>query len=132
MDDTNGNLPTILRGITDAIQMCHGASKTAGWWTNLATGESTVGTRNKGELLMLIVSEVAEAMEGERKNRMDDHLPHRKMVEVELADAIIRIFDYAGAFNLDLAGAMLEKLAYNASRADHKIESRLLDDGKKF
>jgi hypothetical protein len=35
-------------------------------------------------------------MEGERKNLMDDHLPHRRSAEVELADALIRIFDYAG------------------------------------
>ena len=37
---------------------------------------------------MLIVSEIAEAMEGERKDLMDDKLPHRKMAEVELADAL--------------------------------------------
>ncbi|XUM19805.1 hypothetical protein ACRAVF_19255 [Bradyrhizobium oligotrophicum S58] len=41
---------------------------------------------------MLIVSEIAEAMEGERKSLMDDHLPHRKMVEVELADTLILHF----------------------------------------
>ena len=39
---------------------------------------------------MLTISEIAEAMEGERKNLMDDHLPHRKMAEVEIADAYIR------------------------------------------
>ena len=47
---------------------------------------------------MLIVSEVSECMEGERKNLMDTHLKHRKMAEVELADILIRVFDYAGAF----------------------------------
>ncbi len=40
-------------------------------------------------------------MEGERKDLMDDKLPHRKMAEVELADALIRIFDYAGAYGYD-------------------------------
>lgn len=70
------------------------------WWTNLETGERIV--RNKGELLMLVVSEIAEAMEGERKNLMDDHLPHRKMAEVEMADAYIRLLDYAGGFDIDL------------------------------
>jgi hypothetical protein len=29
---------------------------------------------------------------------MDDHLPHRKMGEVELADALLRIFDLAGRY----------------------------------
>lgn len=81
---------------------------------------------------MLIVSEIAEAMEGERKNLQDDKLPHRKMAEVELADALIRIFDYAGGMNYDLAGALIEKLAYNAQREDHKLENRLKADGKKF
>lgn len=51
---------------------------------------------------------------------------------IELADALIRIFDIAGAYNLDLGGAIAEKRDYNAIRKDHKLESRLKDDGKKF
>ena len=47
--------------------------------------------RNVGELLCLIHSEISEAMEGARKDLMDTHLTHRSMMEVELADAIIRI-----------------------------------------
>lgn len=116
--------------INEAVEICYNASYKAGWHTNIHTGELL--ERNKGEMLMLVVSEVAEAMEGERKNLMDDHLAHRKMVEVELADAVIRIFDYAGRFGYDIGGAMEEKLEYNAKRADHKIENRLKDGGKKF
>jgi len=81
---------------------------------------------------MLMVSEIAEAMEGERKDLMDDKLPHRKMAEVELADTLIRIFDYAGGFGYDVGGAMVDKLAYNAQRADHKPENRAGENGKKF
>ncbi len=66
----------------------------AKWWTDLETGEPK--KRNIGEMLMLMVSELAEAMEGDRKNLMDDKLPHRKMLEVELADALIRGLDLAG------------------------------------
>lgn len=102
----------------------------ARWWHSLETGARI--DRNKGELLMLIVSEIAEAMEGERKNLMDDKLVNRPMVEVELADAIIRIMDYAGAFNLDLDGAVREKRSYNATRADHQAEARLAPGGKKW
>lgn len=120
----------ISMGIEQAAILCHGLAKESGWWTNLKTGERL--NRNKGELLCLIHSEISEAMEGARKDLMDDKLTHRKMEEVELADAMIRILDYAGAFNLDIAGAMIEKMRYNAEREDHKVENRVLENGKKF
>ena len=63
---------------------------------------------------------------------MDDHLPHRKMEEVEMADCIIRIMDYCGRFDLDIGGAIKEKLEYNKNRADHKLSNRKKDNGKKF
>ena len=53
------------------------------WWPE------NVRDRNKGELSILIISEICECMEGERKNLQDDHLPHRKMAEVEMADTAI-------------------------------------------
>jgi NTP pyrophosphatase (non-canonical NTP hydrolase) len=82
--------------------------------------------------LCLMHSEISEAMEGHRKGQMDDHLPHRPMIEVELADAVIRIADLAGAMGLDLGGAIAEKLAYNAQRADHKPEARAAAGGKTY
>lgn len=83
-------------------------------------------------MIALIHSEVSEALRGEREDLMDDKLPHRKMVEVELADAIIRILDYAGGFGYDLQGAFDEKMAYNAQRNDHTHEARREKGGKKF
>lgn len=103
---------------------CHGIAKECGWWDN--TNE-----RDVPRLLMLCVSELSEAMEGHRKDLNDDHLPHRKMLEVELADAVIRIFDMAGGLNLDIAGAITEKMAYNTKREDHKPENRL-NKGKRY
>lgn len=44
------------------------------WWQDVNTG--TPIKRNKGELLALIHSEISEALEGERKDLMDDKLPH--------------------------------------------------------
>lgn len=102
-----------------------------GWWPG-STPENPIGTRNIPEVLMLIVSEVAEGMEGFRKSLQDDKLPHRPMLEVELADACIRIFDLAGALGYDLGGAIAEKRAFNAIRSDHKLEARQAPDGKKF
>jgi len=114
--------------LNDYSRICHEANKT--WWHDPATGEPL--QRNKGELLMLMVSELSEAMEGERKDLRDDKLPHRKMAEVELVDCLVRIFDYAGGFGYDLQGAFDEKMAYNANRLDHKPESRLRAGGKKW
>lgn len=112
------------------VNSCFEASKKAGWHTDINTGELI--DRNKGEMLCLVHSEISEAMEGERKGLMDDHLPHRPMAEVELADAVIRICDYAGRWGYDLGGAIVEKMEYNSKRADHKIENRIKSNGKKF
>lgn len=168
------------------------------WWQDPATGQPI--NRNNGELLMLVITELAEAVEGIRKDLMDDKLPHRKMEEVEMADAFIRLLDYAGGFklkldkpdwfkvpaqldwpsdnkaecvlmlcavvtaghtgfqipsaigghqyeilacllaiegycikfNLDLEGAIKEKMEYNRTRADHTHEARMAAGGKKF
>jgi len=114
--------------LNDYAEDCHRANLK--WWQNIETGEKL--DRNKGELLALVHSEISECLEGERKNLMDDKLPHRRMAEVELADALIRIFDYAAGFGYDLDGAFVEKMAYNATREDHKHEARALANGKKW
>lgn len=157
----------------------------AGWWD----GDVCIY-----EKMQLISTEIAEATEGERKDLMDDHLPHRKMAEVELADALIRTLDLGGRLGFlysdefaiphgfvslrnsigmqhlglnmrvsklatdywlgepsrtyssliasivkcakinsyDIESAMFEKLGYNKTRSDHKIENRKKANGKKF
>lgn len=119
-------------GVTRLVNDCHNASFKAGWWhdkngVNILTNPYTVSNK-----LMLIVTEISEAMEADRKDLMDEKLPHRKGIEVELADAVIRIADLAGALGLDLGGAIDEKMAYNTIRSDHKKENREASGGKKY
>lgn len=129
----NNQSSTAAAEINSLVDVCHNAARKSGWWNDLKTNKSLRGDKKEvGRLLMLMVSELAEAMEADRKNLMDDKLPHRCGLEVELADALIRICDFAGAYDLDLGGAVTEKLQFNASRADHKIENRLKSNGKKY
>ena len=123
----------VTAGVLHAQQLCHFLARHSGWWNNLQTGQlKLLEEVNIPEKLCLIHSEISEAMEGVRKDLPDDKLPHRKMVEVELADALIRIMDLAGFMQLDLAGAVIEKLALNQRREDHRIENRLGEHGKRF
>jgi NTP pyrophosphatase (non-canonical NTP hydrolase) len=107
----------------ELVLLCHGVATEAGWHKK---------PRETGTMLMLMVSELAEAMEGDRKDLMDDKLPHRKMLEVELADCLIRICDFAGLKGMDLGGAVAEKLLFNTQRPDHKPENRELAGGKNY
>ena len=112
------------------VKHSHAAAKNAGWWTNIETGEPL--EPDVPQKLCLIRSEISEALEGYRCGLMDDKLPHRPMIEVELADAVIRIADLAGALGLDLGGALAEKTEFNITRPDHRIENRKKGGGKKF
>ena len=70
--------------------------------------------------LMLIVSELAEAMEDHRNSwspsfiRMEGEKPCG--IPSELADVIIRVGDLAGVYGIDLEAAVVQKMAYNAGR----------------
>lgn len=75
---------------------------------------------NHEQKLLLIVSELIEGFEGTRSapwpGVADDKLKHRPMLEVELADTIIRVMNYATHCGLDVAGAIVEKASFNATR----------------
>ena len=112
---------------------CHSSARDSGWWHDIITGKPiTDNPLTFSNKLMLCVSELSEAMEADRKGLMDDKLPWRDGREVELADAVIRIFDLAGAYQMDLGGAIDQKMEYNANRQDHKLENRQGIGGKSY
>jgi hypothetical protein len=101
------------------IPRCHEASKANGWWEPRP---------NAGQQLMLVVSELSEALEADRSGRKGDVLKYvastaelaknpqyspfqpatfqelvKDSVGDELADAYIRLCDYAGGFQVDLS-----------------------------
>lgn len=110
--------------------LCHIRSTGAGWWDDYHKMPPEFRKYFLASRIALIHSEASEALEGLRKNKMDDHLPHRSSIEVEFADLIIRILDMGDALELDLIGAIEEKLAYNAQRQDHTREHRASEGGK--
>jgi len=137
---TSDHVQAKLSGIL-LQSICHEASRAAGWWTDTKTGADLAEEMRSGsrfgkalvaEKLCLTHSEISEAMEGHRKGLVDDKLPHRSMIEVELADAVIRIADLAGALGLNLGHAIAEKLAFNSVRPDHKLEARNAEGGKAY
>ncbi len=64
----------------------------------------------------LMHSELSEAVEAVRKPKQDEHVPDFTSEAVELADTIIRIMDYAEAYGIPVAEALVEKAAFNDQR----------------
>ncbi len=95
-------MPGNNNSINKLIEVCHSIAKEKGWW---------IEARNDGELIALMHSELSEALEAMRNHGTKEN------VAEELADCCIRIFDYCGAREIDLEGALLKKIEYNKTRA---------------
>ena len=117
--------------INETIAAAHKTAKEKGFWDK--------ENWNLGEKLMLITSELGEALEADRtgKKANIDQFNNflisngkytseefvnsfkaniKDSVEDEMADAIIRLFDLAGKMNIDLEYHIKHKMNYNSTR----------------
>ena len=90
------NEPTIR----ELTKLCHDTAKEKGFWDK---------ERNIGEALMLIVTELSEAMEAHR-------VQDKENFKEELADTFIRLFDLCGGLNIDIQEEIEKKSQKNKSR----------------
>jgi len=85
--------------------------------------------RSFPEILMLLVSEIAEAMEEFRSHRNEQEVYYvdgkPEGIPIEIADLLIRVFDWAGAEGVNLAGAIAIKMEYNKGRSYRHNGKRL-------
>lgn len=100
-----------IQGLSQTLYRWH---LVQGFWETFP--DSDLPKANVGEKIALMHSELSEALEADRKQVQDDKIPQFSGLEVELADCIIRILDFAGAYKLDLAGALRAKMLYNLTR----------------
>ena len=94
--------------IAEIQQEVHRIAVEHGWWDT---------SRSTGEVLMLMVTELGEAMEAYRAgNPESEKIKGFSRMEEELADVIIRLLDFAAKEDLNIEGAVIAKTAYNAKR----------------
>ena|ERR1043166_1427423 len=105
----NENFRNAFKEMQASVYACHEAK---GWTKDVNPDDHAW----RGLQIALMHSELSGALEGQRKKLKDDKLPHREMVEVELADVIIRIMNFATQTGMDVAGALIEKSDYNLGR----------------
>ncbi len=93
---------TVTKGqtLSEFTESCHKVAREKGFWDE---------ERNIGEALMLIVTEVSEAMEA---HRIKDEENFRE----ELADTFIRLFDLCGGLGIDIEEEILKKTQANKKR----------------
>lgn len=93
--------------LNDLVDRAHDNSKSHGFWDKQNPKNITV----LGLKLALIHSEVSECLEAARqKDKAKNNFAE------ELTDVCIRIFDLAGALNINLEQEIVNKMGVNESR----------------
>lgn len=115
----SSNLEDALSSLPWLAKTFYDMAVSKGFWDAFENREMTLD--EIGNKLMLIVGEVSEAHEEIR----DGHGIHEvyygpkgkpEGFAIELADVFIRLMDLVGRHEIDLAGAIEEKHAYNSDR----------------
>lgn len=97
--------------ISETARTCHGIARDHGFWDVEKT--SPILSREIGLRLMLIVSEVAEALEWIRQR--DEDCIQYEFAE-EMADIVIRVFDLCEAYQIDIGSQLRSKMLKNIDR----------------
>lgn len=103
-----------IEAFNEFVERAYGNSEAHGFWEG--TPRPDIPAEVCGSKIALMHSELSEALEGVRKPGPDKHCPEYTSEEVELADVLVRIADYAGAKRLRVAEAVIAKMKVNESR----------------
>ncbi|RLD64906.1 MAG: hypothetical protein DRI84_07925 [Bacteroidetes bacterium] len=98
--------------IKELANKCHADAKSLGWYDD---GK----TKSDLETLMMVVTEVSEAVDEIRKPDAKVRYIKNGKPEgygVEIADTIIRLLDYCSYKDINIESIILEKLKYNLTR----------------
>lgn len=114
-----------LQGNLDAVQnLAEGINQWAkgkGFWDEGGFSALTLSQRQrillleKSQKILLVVTELAELTEGLRKD-IPSSIEGFTNEEEEVADAIIRLFDFAGQYKMQIGDAIGAKMAKNENR----------------